>query len=216
MRLEVPAVSVGLEGRTLNGMAFTLYGGRATWDYAGKSAGGEDTAWVDDNLPAGATPYATGDTWFWTAGHTPGTAYQAIAGQQPFCTWTIENPIPGNYNVVRVTEARGAKSYVADYTYRTDLRAVGNGWDMVVDTGKRKERRTKTANTGVGADNTETYTIMDTSASDAVKYKELRTYHNYPWSEELSNLTVGTGPNALSTTRPAGGTWDRCLPSGSG
>jgi hypothetical protein len=25
-----------LEGRTLDGMAYTLYGGRATWDYAGK------------------------------------------------------------------------------------------------------------------------------------------------------------------------------------
>lgn len=37
-RLEVPASSVGLEGRTLKGMAFTLYRGRATWDAAGKSA----------------------------------------------------------------------------------------------------------------------------------------------------------------------------------
>jgi hypothetical protein len=36
VRLEVPAALVGLEGRTLNGMAFSLYGGRATWDYAGK------------------------------------------------------------------------------------------------------------------------------------------------------------------------------------
>jgi hypothetical protein len=36
VRLEVPAAQVGLEGRTLNGMAYTLYGGRATWDYAGK------------------------------------------------------------------------------------------------------------------------------------------------------------------------------------
>jgi YD repeat-containing protein len=35
VRLEVPAGEVGLEGRTLNGMAFTLYGGRATWDRAG-------------------------------------------------------------------------------------------------------------------------------------------------------------------------------------
>ena len=35
VRLEVPASSVGLEGRTLNGMAFSLYGGRATWDQAG-------------------------------------------------------------------------------------------------------------------------------------------------------------------------------------
>ncbi|HEX8852058.1 MAG TPA: PA14 domain-containing protein, partial [Pyrinomonadaceae bacterium] len=37
VRLEVPAALVGLEGRTLRGMAFTLYGGRVTWDRAGKS-----------------------------------------------------------------------------------------------------------------------------------------------------------------------------------
>jgi hypothetical protein len=36
VKLAVPASQVGLEGRTLNGMAFTLYNGRATWDYAGK------------------------------------------------------------------------------------------------------------------------------------------------------------------------------------
>ncbi|HEX7958118.1 MAG TPA: LamG-like jellyroll fold domain-containing protein, partial [Pyrinomonadaceae bacterium] len=39
VRLEVPASQVGLEGATLNGMAFTLYGGRATWDKAGKAGG---------------------------------------------------------------------------------------------------------------------------------------------------------------------------------
>ena len=39
VRLEVPAAQVGLEARTLNGMAFTLYGGRATWDSAGKVSG---------------------------------------------------------------------------------------------------------------------------------------------------------------------------------
>jgi FG-GAP-like repeat/Putative Ig domain/FG-GAP repeat/Beta-propeller repeat len=37
VRLQVPASVLGLEGRTLNGMAFTLKGGRATWDHAGKS-----------------------------------------------------------------------------------------------------------------------------------------------------------------------------------
>ena len=37
VRLAVPAALVGLEGSTLNGMAFTLYDGRATWDRAGKS-----------------------------------------------------------------------------------------------------------------------------------------------------------------------------------
>ena len=38
VRLEVPAAQVGLEGSTLNGMAYTLYNGRATWDHAGKAA----------------------------------------------------------------------------------------------------------------------------------------------------------------------------------
>ena len=36
VRLEVPAAQVGLGGTTVSGMAFTLYDGRATWDYAGK------------------------------------------------------------------------------------------------------------------------------------------------------------------------------------
>lgn len=37
VRLEVPASAVGLEGHTLNGMAFTLYDGKATWDEAGRA-----------------------------------------------------------------------------------------------------------------------------------------------------------------------------------
>jgi hypothetical protein len=36
-RLQVPAAQVGLEGRTLNGMAYTFHNGRATWDRAGKA-----------------------------------------------------------------------------------------------------------------------------------------------------------------------------------
>ncbi len=36
VKLSVPASTVGLGPSTLNGMAFTTYDGRATWDYAGK------------------------------------------------------------------------------------------------------------------------------------------------------------------------------------
>lgn len=36
VRLEVPASLVGLEGRTLSGVNFILYDGRATWDFTGK------------------------------------------------------------------------------------------------------------------------------------------------------------------------------------
>lgn len=38
VRLEVPANLVGLEGRPLNGLAFSMFGGRATWDRAGKTS----------------------------------------------------------------------------------------------------------------------------------------------------------------------------------
>jgi hypothetical protein len=34
VRLQVPASAVGLEGRVIEGMAFTLYSGRAAWDSA--------------------------------------------------------------------------------------------------------------------------------------------------------------------------------------
>lgn len=43
VRLEVPANLVGLEGRPVNGLAFTMFGGRATWDRAGKAPGGVTT-----------------------------------------------------------------------------------------------------------------------------------------------------------------------------
>jgi len=36
VRLEVPVNTLGLAGKTLNGMAYVLYGGKATWDRAGK------------------------------------------------------------------------------------------------------------------------------------------------------------------------------------
>ncbi len=95
VRLEVPASNVGLEGKTVSGIAFTLYDGQVTWDNTGKSTalvvttpppvtnpppvinptnpplstgtgGSNDTSWVTDSLPAGAVAYSDGgDTWNW-------------------------------------------------------------------------------------------------------------------------------------------------------
>ncbi|MFM8879294.1 MAG: hypothetical protein ACKOKG_09205, partial [Verrucomicrobiota bacterium] len=42
VRLEVPASLLGLQGRTLRGVALTLHGGRATWDALGKRPGGDE------------------------------------------------------------------------------------------------------------------------------------------------------------------------------
>jgi hypothetical protein len=41
VRLEVPASTVGLDGATLTGMAFALFDGAATWDYAGSFSGAD-------------------------------------------------------------------------------------------------------------------------------------------------------------------------------
>jgi hypothetical protein len=41
VRLEVPASAVGLEGVTLNSMAFSVYGGQVTWDTTGKTGVGQ-------------------------------------------------------------------------------------------------------------------------------------------------------------------------------
>ncbi len=80
VRLEVPASSVGLEGRTLNGMAFTLYGGRATWDRAGKVPGSE-TVWSEDSVPGGAATWGDwGDAWTWI-GSSPAPYSGSLAHQ---------------------------------------------------------------------------------------------------------------------------------------
>jgi uncharacterized repeat protein (TIGR01451 family) len=55
VRLEVPASAVGLEGHTLNAMAFALWDGRATWDAAGKSS-------VSQAPPTPATTFFTAAT----------------------------------------------------------------------------------------------------------------------------------------------------------
>jgi hypothetical protein len=50
IRLEVPAGLVGLDGRTVRGMAFTLFDGRATWGPAGVVSGARIEAAGSDRL----------------------------------------------------------------------------------------------------------------------------------------------------------------------
>ncbi|MDQ1707033.1 MAG: hypothetical protein QOJ88_244, partial [Pyrinomonadaceae bacterium] len=79
VRLEVPASLVGLEGRSINGMAFTLDGARATWDASGKRTQdaspppSSDFVWVDDAVPAGATLETFNDQWLWLEPHFSGS-----------------------------------------------------------------------------------------------------------------------------------------------
>jgi hypothetical protein len=58
VRLEVPASQVGLEGKQVRGMAFTLFGGRATWDAAGKLGNSPTPSPTPTPTPSG-TPVVT-------------------------------------------------------------------------------------------------------------------------------------------------------------
>lgn len=73
VKLAVPSTTLGLAGRTISGMAFSVYGGRAWFDRAGKNACtfpapspptlvNGDVVWIDDNTPPGAA--LSGD-WAW-------------------------------------------------------------------------------------------------------------------------------------------------------
>jgi DNA-binding beta-propeller fold protein YncE len=84
-RLEIPAAAVGLEGKDVTGMSFSLYDGRVTWDRAGKSSslsvdpivtdppdGAPAGLWFAGELPAGAWSGTNGgDVWSWTHGNGP-------------------------------------------------------------------------------------------------------------------------------------------------
>ncbi len=81
VRLEVPASQVGLEGSILKGMDFSAYGGRVTWDLAGKTSasvgGGTNTTLVA--VPMALSRAAAGAmrlTWPSAAGKIYRAAYK--------------------------------------------------------------------------------------------------------------------------------------------
>jgi hypothetical protein len=61
VRLQVPAHPVGLVGHHVDGMAFTLFGGRATWDYSGihRSLGRMTLSADPDSVVGGRTTELT-------------------------------------------------------------------------------------------------------------------------------------------------------------
>lgn len=110
VRLEVPASQVGLEGRTIKGMGFSLYGGRATWDYAGKSSepgsGADERIVLSINRAAGSIRLTWSSVvgksyrvWYKNnladAAWTPVNANITATG--PSTSWT-DNPIGGSRN----------------------------------------------------------------------------------------------------------------------
>ncbi len=130
VRLEVSAAALGLEGQSIKGMSFSLYGGRATFDQLGKTSAssitssssttttsptgptastpttGTDFVWVDDSVPAGAgTGVSGGDAWNWvTTGAFSGSkAHQTAAGsglREHYFNWASNKMTVGTGDVL--------------------------------------------------------------------------------------------------------------------
>ena len=126
LRLQVPASQVGLEGSTLNGMAFTLFGGRATWDRAGKGpAQGSDTGFVTGQTLGTLRNDFTGWVGFqFTVGSSPltltGLGRWVVAGNSGTHTVVVSRASDGvwmgSVSVSTSGAAAGAFTYVAPGT----------------------------------------------------------------------------------------------------
>jgi hypothetical protein len=105
-RLEVPASLVGLEGQIVNGIAFTLGNGDATWDHAGKntpgsggscSSGSGGTLILQNNTSGGDGTFD-----FTTNGGStlPGTTSITTSGGSGTVTFSSVND--GTYSITQV------------------------------------------------------------------------------------------------------------------
>jgi hypothetical protein len=89
-KLSVAAQQVGLTNSSVNGLALTLYGGRATWDYIGKSSG------ASTNLPSPGNIVGGISNGFWQAQVTnSGTWLYTLERSTNLQDWTpLSSRIP--------------------------------------------------------------------------------------------------------------------------
>lgn len=153
VRLEVPAALVGLENSDLTGMAFTLHGGRASWDYTGVNDGFSDIVWVDDELPEGAIGGGLFDTWDFTGGNSANAA--DFGGTLPSGTLTFA---PGETTKTITLEIAGDDAIEADEDFIITLSNATDGVEIAEATASATIQ-----------DDDDTPPLLSIAAADAIK-----------------------------------------------
>lgn len=82
VRLEVPAASVGVANATLDGMAFTLFDGRAAYGMTGSGSGASGRKWFCNVLPDGAQQFGD-DGWEMLAANDLWAPFEPTLGVLP-------------------------------------------------------------------------------------------------------------------------------------
>ncbi len=160
LRLEVPASLVGLEGKVVEGMAFTLFGGRAAWDSTGIIKLDRDG---DAML----------DSWeiqnFGTLAQLPGTDADAdgLSNEQEFTLGT--NPTDADSDGDGLTDGEETRIY-RDFYHQS----LGHLNPLAIDTGS----------TGTLDGN------KDGDGDGLSNLSELRKYGSLPWTPHSFSQTV--------------------------
>lgn len=120
----------------------------------------------------------------------------------PYAVWTVENPgdINDPLTTLRITQQEGSLSRVTEFFWPD-----GNNDTLVLSTGNGLRRETRAVSyepdkvsykSGTG-NRTEMRTIE--SASGTLVYKEINTFHKYPWGEEMIQKIVDPSNAALAS-----------------
>jgi Protein of unknown function (DUF1565)/Right handed beta helix region len=155
VKLSVPASAVGLEGSSLEGMAFLLYNGRATWDLAGKNPAGSSTPppTTPPPAPAGVTFSAASGVIsapfsVTSSGTVAQPSYTSLKSSgQAVYTFTVGTA--GNYLVSALVNApdTGANSFFVNIDAQpTDPTMI---WDVPVTAGLTSQTVSWRGNGGV-------------------------------------------------------------------
>ena len=110
VRLQIPASQVGLEGKTLQGLAFAAYGGRVTWDAAGKASASALAALMQTKVTPGTT--VVNVAWDSALGRNYRVSYKDSLSQS---NWIVLNSITASgirSSVLDTNKSGGQRFYM--------------------------------------------------------------------------------------------------------
>ena len=110
---------------------------------------------------------------------------------QPFVTWKVKNPDPSSTSKLQILKTQGAVTITNEYAWDV----ISNIWTLSTGNGVRVETSTVTYPTQTSR--IETIVIKDNSGQVASKLS--RTYHTFPWAENLIQEVVDPDGAALKT-----------------
>jgi RHS repeat-associated protein len=113
---------------------------------------------------------------------------------QPLVTYKIKNPNPPNLERFQVSKIEN------DRVETTEIKRDGttSGWSLTEGNNERIETVTNTFNQTT---NTRTQTTVVKNSAGQIASTITRKYKTYQWGEELTDESIGSGSNAILTTR---------------